>query len=264
MTDAYFVGRAELLQWINSTLSLNYTKVEQVRSGEQVSILAIATEYSWSLAGPVLRMQTANGAVACQMVDALHPGTIALSKVRFDVLEGHQTAALCDATVVMDASVEQLCINVKARLCSSWSSLSLPGTLAMVRCWQRHAVQASQVKFNASTEYDMINNYKILQIAFIKNNIAKVLAESLVACPKHVLSHSAMSLQKHASFMMWTRDVMLHQVAPCVTMRRPTLLTPEYVVHADDRCAETHQGQTVGQHRVYAMAEELLRDADCA
>lgn len=46
MDPHYFLGRAEILGWINSTLSLRLTKVED----------------------------TANGAVACQLLDCLHPG----------------------------------------------------------------------------------------------------------------------------------------------------------------------------------------------
>lgn len=37
-----------------------------------------------------------------------------------------------------------------------------------------HTCVHMQVKFNANTEYEMINNYKILQNAFNKMSIAKV------------------------------------------------------------------------------------------
>lgn len=79
----YFVGRHELLGWINSTLELNIAKIEQ----------------------------TASGAVACQLMDALFPGHFPLHKV----------------------------------------------------------------DYNAKTEYDMINNYKVLQAFFTKKGIEKVL-----------------------------------------------------------------------------------------
>ncbi|GAB5371054.1 hypothetical protein AAMO2058_001546300 [Amorphochlora amoebiformis] len=56
MGEAYFVGKRQLLRWINSFLCLNYTKVEQV----------------------------ASGVAYCQILDALFPGKVALSKVNFD------------------------------------------------------------------------------------------------------------------------------------------------------------------------------------
>lgn len=56
MEGLYFTGRKELLEWINGFLEIEYTKVEQV----------------------------ASAAAFCQLMDALHPGTIALSKVRFN------------------------------------------------------------------------------------------------------------------------------------------------------------------------------------
>lgn len=56
MHPAYFVGRAELLDWLNATLELKLTRVEE----------------------------TASGAVACQILDLLFPnGLVQMSKVNW-------------------------------------------------------------------------------------------------------------------------------------------------------------------------------------
>jgi len=56
MGEAYFVGKRQLLDWVNSFLGLNYAKVEQM----------------------------ASGAAHCQILDAIFPGKVPLSKVQFD------------------------------------------------------------------------------------------------------------------------------------------------------------------------------------
>eukprot|EP01018_Ginkgo_biloba_P017730 Gb_39657 [translate_table: standard] len=56
MDGAYFVGRNEILAWINSTLQLNLSKVEEA----------------------------ASGAVQCQMMDMIHPGIVPMHKVNFE------------------------------------------------------------------------------------------------------------------------------------------------------------------------------------
>ncbi|CAI9753870.1 unnamed protein product [Fraxinus pennsylvanica] len=56
MDSAYFVGRNEILTWINARLQLSLSRVEEA----------------------------ASGAVQCQMMDMTHPGVVPIHKVNFD------------------------------------------------------------------------------------------------------------------------------------------------------------------------------------
>ena len=69
MDEGYFVPRTEILAWLNDLLQvlliliqLNLTKIEQLGSG----------------------------AVYCQVIDAIHPGKIAISKVNWKAKNNYE------------------------------------------------------------------------------------------------------------------------------------------------------------------------------
>lgn len=55
MDGAFFVGRKEIIDWINSTLQLQLTRIED----------------------------SCSGAIACQLLDIMYPGSIPMSKVNW-------------------------------------------------------------------------------------------------------------------------------------------------------------------------------------
>jgi len=65
MEGAYFVGSMELLNWLNDLLKLDYTKVEQ----------------------------TCSAAAHCQIMDAIYPGKVSLSKVNFTAKNEYEYVA---------------------------------------------------------------------------------------------------------------------------------------------------------------------------
>lgn len=62
MEGAFFVSRTDLLQWVNSMCQVNLTKVEQC----------------------------ASGAIYCQIIDACHPGSVAMRRVNWMAKADHE------------------------------------------------------------------------------------------------------------------------------------------------------------------------------
>jgi RP/EB family microtubule-associated protein len=56
MSSAYFVGRKAIIEWLNQSFSMSLLKIEQL----------------------------ANGAVALQLMDCLFPGSVPMTKVRWN------------------------------------------------------------------------------------------------------------------------------------------------------------------------------------
>eukprot|EP00286_Rhodomonas_abbreviata_P008938 CAMPEP_0181341626 /NCGR_PEP_ID=MMETSP1101-20121128/30524_1 /TAXON_ID=46948 /ORGANISM="Rhodomonas abbreviata, Strain Caron Lab Isolate" /LENGTH=222 /DNA_ID=CAMNT_0023452943 /DNA_START=43 /DNA_END=708 /DNA_ORIENTATION=+ len=65
MDGAFFVGRKEIMEWVNGTLDLNLAKVED----------------------------TASGAVACQLLDIMYPGKVPMNKVNWSAKQSFEFVA---------------------------------------------------------------------------------------------------------------------------------------------------------------------------
>ena len=75
MDQAYFVGRVELLNWLNELLALDYTKVEQTCTG--IPFFVRITKFY-------------QAAAHCQIMDAIYPGSVPLAKVKFDAKQEYE------------------------------------------------------------------------------------------------------------------------------------------------------------------------------
>lgn len=95
-----------------------------------------------------LSMQLASGAIHCQIMDAIHPGVVPMSKVRFHLV--------CSRTSVR--CISGFAGGHKLPLQPHQAFFPLP---------------LSQVNFNANNEYEYVNNYKVLQAVFDKLKIPK-------------------------------------------------------------------------------------------
>ncbi len=84
MEGAFFVGRKEVMDWINGTLELNLSKVED----------------------------TANGAVACQLLDVMYPGQVPMHKVNwaakqsFEFVTNYKVLQTCFAKLNIDRHID--------------------------------------------------------------------------------------------------------------------------------------------------------------
>lgn len=67
MDGAFFVGRKEIVDWINNTLVININRIED----------------------------TASGCIACQLLDIMHPGVLSMSKVNWAANKDFEYVGMC-------------------------------------------------------------------------------------------------------------------------------------------------------------------------
>jgi RP/EB family microtubule-associated protein len=110
MEGAFFVGRKEIVDWINATLDINITKVED--TGIQVdyiinyinnyALYCILYSYHY----------TASGAIACQLLDMIYPGQVPMSKINwaakqsFEFVGNYKVLQTCFTKLLIDKFID--------------------------------------------------------------------------------------------------------------------------------------------------------------
>jgi hypothetical protein len=145
MDAAFFVGKNELLTWLNELLQINYTKVEQC----------------------------ANGAAYCQIMDAIFP-VCSPKKVHCLEYTCHGSCKYVYTTRHAFCASTAAC-----RPPCAWAEGQAHGVSRICLftdelCALQGEVQMKKVNFDAKLEHDFVKNYKILQALFDKKQISKV------------------------------------------------------------------------------------------
>lgn len=176
----YFVGRAELVGWINSVLALNYTKIEQVGPAPAHPARRARGAARWctradSQRAPCRRtMERRHVRSWTRSIRAASPSAKCAPQRR---------APRRPAASRSSSARGPHPARCRSRPRPTLLSRCVPRARrprALARSLTRGAT-VEQVNFNAATEYEMINNYKILQAGFNKLNIQKV-SELRYAC----------------------------------------------------------------------------------
>lgn len=120
-------------------------------------------------------LQAASGAVHCQLMDATHPGVVPMHKV----CSSSSSFVEWETSFVILSSLADLLAFLLLRLQISclfmWSLARVFKRKVSIMCSGLLIFQGVlQVNFEARSEYEMIQNYKILQEVFNKLNISKV------------------------------------------------------------------------------------------
>ncbi len=81
MDPHYFLSKSDILGWINETLGTRLTKGIQLSRVPVRKHLQMSPSQLISFIFSTTVEECASGAIACQIMDALHPGVVQFKKV---------------------------------------------------------------------------------------------------------------------------------------------------------------------------------------